>query len=79
MKTKKQIFEILIEQDNNNIYIATVPQLPGCHTQAENLSQLYERIQEAILLYIETQKELGNKVKTQHNRFVGFQQLEIVV
>ncbi|WP_457767160.1 type II toxin-antitoxin system HicB family antitoxin [Cyanobium sp. ULC065] len=34
--------------------MATVPALPGCHTQAKSLDQLMERIKEAIELCLES-------------------------
>ena len=36
-------------------YVATVPELPGCHTQAKSLDDLMNRIKGAILLYLETE------------------------
>ncbi|MCD4808340.1 MAG: type II toxin-antitoxin system HicB family antitoxin [Methanosarcinales archaeon] len=41
-------FTIVIEQDEDGIYVASVPELEGCHTQAKNLDILGERIKEAI-------------------------------
>nr|WP_255014460.1 type II toxin-antitoxin system HicB family antitoxin [Cyanobium sp. BA20m-p-22] len=32
-----------------------MPALPGCHTQAQSLDQLMERVQEAIALYLEVE------------------------
>jgi predicted RNase H-like HicB family nuclease len=37
---KKYHFSVLIEQDEDGIYVATVPQLRGCHTQAKTLEEL---------------------------------------
>ena len=46
-------FLVIIEQDEDGKYVASVPSLPGCHTQADNLADLEERIQEAIRLYLD--------------------------
>lgn len=35
------------------MYVASVPSLPGCHTQAKSLDKLQERIREAIALCLE--------------------------
>jgi predicted RNase H-like HicB family nuclease len=48
---------IVIEQDEDGIYVASVPELPGCHTQAKTLDELNERIKEAIELYLEVKPE----------------------
>jgi len=53
----KREFNIIIEQDEDGYYIASVPELPGCHTQAKSLDKLNERIIEAITLYIEVDKK----------------------
>jgi len=50
-------FTVVIEQDEDGIYVASVPELPGCHTQAETLDELNRRIKEAIELYLEVKAE----------------------
>jgi predicted RNase H-like HicB family nuclease len=41
-------FSVVIERDGDGWYVATVPELPGCHTQARSLDTLMERVREAI-------------------------------
>ena len=53
----KKEFNIVIEQDEDGYYIASVPELPGCHTQAKSLDELNKRVIEAIELYLEVDKE----------------------
>jgi hypothetical protein len=43
-------FDVIIERDEEGYYVASVPQLPGCHTQARTLDEATERIREAIEL-----------------------------
>ncbi len=50
-------FAIVIERDSEGYYVASVPALPGCHTQARSLDQLTERIQEAIELCLQVEGE----------------------
>jgi len=47
-------FTVIVERDEDGYFIASVPELPGCHTQAKDLGVLMERIKEAITLYLET-------------------------
>jgi predicted RNase H-like HicB family nuclease len=54
-KEKKQ-FKVIIEQDEDGYFIASVPSLPGCYTQAKTLPELTKRIQEAISLCLEVAK-----------------------
>ena len=46
-------FDVVVEKDSEGYFIATVPALPGCHTQAKSLDLLMERIKEAIELCLE--------------------------
>lgn len=48
-------FDVVIKRYEDDYYVATVPQLPGCHTHAKSLDDLMSRIKEAILLYLETE------------------------
>lgn len=48
-----QEFLVIVEKDSDGYYVASLPSLLGCHTQAKSLDKLIERIQEAIELCIE--------------------------
>lgn len=52
MKAKRK-FTVLIEQDEAGYFVATVPALRGCHTQAKNLDTLMKRVREVIQLCLE--------------------------
>ena len=51
-------FKVLIEQDENGIYVASVPELPGCYTQGKTVEQVRERIKEVIELVLESDKDI---------------------
>jgi predicted RNase H-like HicB family nuclease len=50
-------FSVVIERDEEGYYVASVPALPGCHTQADSLDELMDRIREAIALCLEVNAE----------------------
>ena len=50
-------FTVVIERDEDGIFVGSVPGLPGCHTQGKSLDELMERIREAIVLCLEVQDE----------------------
>jgi predicted RNase H-like HicB family nuclease len=52
----KRTFTVLVERDEQGFYIASVPELPGCHTQAKNLDTLMKRAKEVIELCIENDR-----------------------
>ena len=49
-------FSVVIEKDEDGYYVASVPALRGCHTQAKSLDVLLNRIREAIELCIEVEE-----------------------
>jgi len=44
----KKKLRVQVEKDEDGYFVATVPSLPGCHTQARSLDDLFERVGEAI-------------------------------
>ena len=48
-------YAVIVEKDEDGIYVASVPDLPGCHTQAKTLDQLTKRVKEAITAYLEVE------------------------
>ncbi|MGJ0515042.1 MAG: type II toxin-antitoxin system HicB family antitoxin [Methylomicrobium sp.] len=49
-------FDVVIEKDSEGYFVASVPALKGCHTQAKSLDVLMERIREAIELCQSTKR-----------------------
>ncbi len=69
-------FTVVIEQDEDGVYVASVPELPGCHTQAQTLDELNLRIKEAIELCLEVMSE---NERGDHLYFVGIQKVRVGV
>lgn len=65
-------FTVIIEQDTEGWLIASVPELKGCHTQAKTVSELFERIKEAIELCLEVEHEELNSTK-----FIGVHRIAV--
>jgi predicted RNase H-like HicB family nuclease len=65
-------FDVIVERDSEGYYVASVPALPGCHTQAKSLDELMERAKEAIRLCLEVE---GKDVESLN--FVGIQRITI--
>jgi len=65
-------FDVIIERDEEGYFIASVPSLPGCHTQAKSLDVLMQRIREAIELCVEVEGTLPEPLD-----FVGVQRVTI--
>jgi predicted RNase H-like HicB family nuclease len=65
-------FDVVIEQDSEGYFVASVPALPGCHTQAKSLDQLMERTREAIELCLEVQDNPPEPLE-----FIGVQRITV--
>lgn len=48
-------FNVVVELDREGFYVASIPELKGCHTQARSLDELLERIREAAELCLEVE------------------------
>ncbi len=68
----KKEFTVIIEQDEEGYFIAEVPEIKGCHTQAKSLDELMERIKEAIRLCLEV---YGEKYPKTH--LIGVQKVSL--
>ena len=53
---RKKVFTVIVWRDEG-YYIASVAEIPGCHTQAKNLNGLMRNVREVIELCIEADKE----------------------
>lgn len=73
MATKKFHFPILIEQDEDNVYIVSCPVFQGCHTYGKTIDEAMKNIQEVIGMYIEDEKP------TMSNSFIGFREIEMQI
>lgn len=71
-QSMKKEFSVIIERDVDGYYVASVPELKGCHTQAKTLDVLMKRIHEAIELCLEIEG-----VEYPHTEFVGVQRIVI--
>lgn len=65
-------FDVVVEKDAEGYFVASVPALPGCHTQARSLDDLMARIREAIELCLEVQGQ-----STENLDFVGVQRITV--
>ena len=71
MKSKRK-FTVVIERDEEGYYVASVPALRGCHTQAKTLDTLMRRVREVIELCIEDGDKVDDSLE-----LVGIQQISV--
>jgi predicted RNase H-like HicB family nuclease len=63
---------ILIEQDEDGIYIVTCNTFKGCHSYGRTVDEAMENIKEVIAMCMDEEKDLNTM-----NQFIGFRELEI--
>jgi len=72
-------FQVIIEQDEDGLYVADVPALAGCHTQGKTFEEAVENIKEAIDMCVQELREDGQPIETRYPEVVGIKTLEIAV
>ncbi|MBI4337640.1 MAG: type II toxin-antitoxin system HicB family antitoxin [Chloroflexi bacterium] len=55
-------FTVVVERDEDGLYVASVPLLSGCHTQGETYEETLANIKDAIRLHIEARRDLGEPI-----------------
>ena len=73
MEKKVHNFTVLIEKDEDGVYVGSVPALRGCHTQGKTIDELLKNIKEAIELCLEVDKDVPRE------KFVGIQQVQVQI
>lgn len=65
-RISQQQFRVIIERDEDGYFVASVPVLPGCHTQAKTLAELTNRTRDAIRLCLNvsrTNPQYQNRIR----------------
>jgi predicted RNase H-like HicB family nuclease len=55
-------FRVMIQRDEDGVYVAEVPSLPGCVSQGTTRPETLDNVREAIALYLESLKAHGDPV-----------------
>lgn len=55
-------YRVLIQQDEDGVYVAEVPALPGCLSQGSTREEAVANVREAMAAYLESLEEHGEPV-----------------
>lgn len=81
MKKEYLDFKVIINLDENGIYVANCPAIPGCHTQGDTFEEAEKNIKEAIVLCLkvaEEDKDYRDTIdfgQSQNSRFIGISEI----
>lgn len=65
---------ILVEQDEDNVYIVSCPVFKGCHSYGKTIDEALDNIKEVIEMCMEEEKD---RSLPEVNRFVGFREMQM--
>lgn len=74
---KKYNFKVIITQDEDGIFLASCPSIPGCHSQGDTYEEAQKNIEKVIKLCLkvaEGDNEYKNLIdfgETESSRFIG--------
>lgn len=68
---RNRSYSVYYEEAPEGGYVASVPALPGCHTQGETLEEAELNVAEAITLYLESLSAHGEAIPEEARSFQG--------
>jgi predicted RNase H-like HicB family nuclease len=74
-KTRTIHLPILVEQDEDNVYIVSCPVFKGCHSYGATIDEALSNIKEVIEMCIDEEKEKEPPT----NRFIGFREMQVSI
>ena len=62
MEIGKYQYTVVVEQDEDGVYISSCPALQGCHSNGETHEEAVENLKDAIQLHIEARQIVGDPI-----------------
>ncbi len=72
----KQLFKIIIEKDEDGIYVAEAPGICACYAQGKTRDEAMENIKDVLAMCIEEMTCRGEKI-CQNCEMVGTEEIEV--
>lgn len=76
---KKYDFQVVIEQDEDGVFVAECPALQGCYAQGDTFEEALENIKDVVTMCIEELKEEKKKINLKYPEVIGIKTLEVAV
>ena len=78
-RMKKYLLQVVIEQDEDGVYVASCPALQGCYTQGDTYEEAMKNIRDVIHMCLEELKEDKKKVDLKHPEVIGLKWIEVTI
>ncbi len=72
-------FQVVIEQDEDGLYVAECPALQGCYTQGATFEEAIENVREVIRMCLLELKEENKPIEPRYPEVIGIKTVEIAV
>lgn len=72
-KNKSIHLPVMVETDEDGMFIVSCPVFKGCHSYGVTIDEALANIREVIEMCME------EEIPQNHNRFIGFRELEVLV
>ncbi len=76
---KNYNLQVIIEQDEDGVFIAECPALQGCHAQGKTYEEAIENIRDVIAMCIEELRDEKKKINLKYPEVIGIKSLEVAV
>ena len=70
-------YRVIIEQDEDGVYVASVPSLQGCYTEGDTFEEAIKNVKDLIKLHIASRKKKGLVPDDSNTQFIGIKTLTI--
>lgn len=70
-------YRVIIEQDEDGVYVASVRALSGCYTEGDTFEEVVKNIEDVIKLHVAAGKKRGLLPDDSRTEFVGVKNLSI--
>ena len=70
-------FNVIVEQDEDGVYVASVPSLQGCYSEGDTYEEAIKNVKDIIRLRLKEQKNTKRLPDDSHTEFVGVKNVTI--
>jgi len=78
-KLKVYSLQVIVEQDEDGIYVASCPSLQGCYAQGDSFEEAIENIKDVIKMCLEELKDEKKKIEIEYPEMIALKRVEVAV